>query len=111
MQHTGKLTLTIFLASIVWLRAAEPADAIFLQRRAAVFKEIGTKPWPEPEKSEDHLQHLALLHLFQRENVAEANRMVLDYCHANPLQTYVGRKVPKDGCVLFSWKPAIGNLQ
>lgn len=102
MKPPIKLISTLLLASITTVRAAEPGDTVFAQRRAAVLREIEAKPGPSPEKNLAFKQHMALLHMFRNEKVDEANRMVLDYC-TNPFEVYRGKVQPRgfSSSVLF----------
>lgn len=68
------------------------------QRIDAGLKFIQKNPWPDPTKSVDWKDSMALLLLFKNENVEEANRLVLAYCGRDPLTVYAGKRVPKVRC-------------
>ena len=97
-KSTLKILLIFWLTSLTPLNAAEPSDAVFTQRRDAALANIQKNPSPDPEKDVDFKQHIALLLLFENEDVANANRLVLSYCGADRMTTYVGKRVPKNRC-------------
>ena len=98
LKHTLTLLTALLLVPLAVLRAADTNEAIFAQRRDAALANIQTNPSPDPEKSVDFKQHMALLLLFKNEKVDEANRMVLESCGGSRLTTYVGQLVPKNRC-------------
>lgn len=89
-----KLITTLLFAAITTLHAAEPSEAIFTQRRDAAFASIKKTKLPNAEFT----QHRALQLLFENQDVEEANRLVLSYCGADRMTTYVGKPVPKNRC-------------
>lgn len=92
------LILILLFASIAAINAAEPSEELFTQRRDTARAKIQKNPSPDPEKSVDFEQHMALMLLFKNEKVDEANRMVLESCGESRLTTYVGQLVPKNRC-------------
>jgi hypothetical protein len=55
-------------------------ESTITQRIGEGIAHIQADPWPSPAKSPNHAVPIALLSLFKNENVAEANRFVVEYC-------------------------------
>ena len=79
-------------------RPRQSYERVVQQRILEGLNFIRKKPWPDPTKNVDQAGRMALLLLFKKENVAEANRLVLAYCGRDPLTVYAGKRVPKVRC-------------
>jgi len=70
-------------------------EATVTQRLNMAMEYILADPSPSPAENINAADRMALLLLFKNENVAEANRLVLEYCGASQETTYAGKVVPK----------------
>lgn len=95
MKQNISRILALLFVTTSGIQAAEPDDDVFMQRRDATFTNIQVTAQPLVAKNPDLAHHVALLLLFRNENIAEANRLVLSYCGADSMTTYVGKPVPK----------------
>ncbi len=93
---TACFLAAIFLCRTVACLAAEPDNTVFTQRIAEALKPVQITPAAFDPKKVDQADRLALLLLYKNENVGESNRLVLAYCGADPMTTYVGKPVPKN---------------
>jgi hypothetical protein len=69
-----------------------------VQRVHGVLKPVQSSRSAFQAKRIDNAVSLALLLLFKNENVEEANRLVLAFCHRDPLTEYKGQRVLKTRC-------------
>ena len=72
----------------------EPDNAVSTQRIAAALKPVQSTPAAFDPKRIDWADRLALLLLYKNENVEAANRLVLAYCGADPIEHYARQGDP-----------------
>jgi hypothetical protein len=93
--------LPVLLSLTVAIRAAEPQspaaayENLITQRVGESLDFLQEKGWPSPHKNIDFKPNHALLLLYKNEKVEEANRLILEYCGAGQMTTYVGKPVSK----------------
>lgn len=102
MRQLIRLTLALVFVACAALRAQEAnpysCEQKVEQRIAEVLGPVQFEPSALDPTKIDQAANLALLLLFKRGPVEEANRLVLAYCGADRMTTYVGKAVPRGRC-------------